>query len=679
MKHPIRRRFMYLGFRGLQGLIGRLPLIAARRLGRALGLVAYGLLGDQRRLTQHHLALAFGEELTGAQRRRIARQVFVNLGQNAMEWLVLPRLLPATLRGLVTAQGLEHIQSALAQGRGAILVAAHFGNWEIIPLYLRSLGFEGGVLARRLRYPEYESFLVTMRSARGISTFARGSLKDVAKALRANRIVGMLPDQDIDSLEGIFVSFLGRPAHTPVGPAALSLVTGAPIVPCFLIRDGDRFRLSIEPALAAPRTADRAEAIRRLTEAWSAIMESYIRRYPDHWVWMHRRWKTQPETPEGSRQLAVGRRQEAEDTSGRTYQVAVEPSVSSRTPHARWSAGLSRMFLLPATCYLLLSALLTGCGGSGESSNASASRPAETGGVPPDPNATQQMSQFTLTGYAESGAKQWDLNGEGAVVEEGVVTIHHPSAVGYDPTRTAFLTASVAQVRQADRHVRLEHDVTIHTSDGIWFSAPILHWVPDQDQMATDTPVRIETNHMLLRGRGASGFTQLKQATLFEDIELVLNPSDRDTPGGGPKHVTITCDGPLAFDYEHDIATFKQNVHVHDPNGELYSDTLVAYLERATHTIRYAEASGRVRIYQHQNTAESERAIYEPAVGKITLVGKPSLLIYPSQESQDMRLPLSLPAAPSGAPPSSVPRGDATPPEASPPTSPQHAGAVNAP
>ena len=271
------------------------------------------------------------------------------------------------------------------------------------------------------------------------------------------------------------------------------------------------------------------------------------------------------------------------------------------------------------------------------------------------------MSGFTLTGYEEDGSKRWTMNGEGASVTDDIVTIHHPDAVGYDPLRTAFLTASAAQMRQADRHVRLEHEVTIHTTDGLWFASPVLHWMPDRNEVATDTAVRIETDHMLLRGREAQGFTQLKHVTIERDIELVLNPTDHDAAGGGPKQVTITCDGPLQFDYEHNIATFEQNVHVQDPSGDLYSDTLVAYLNQTSHTIRYAEATGRVRIHQNQNTALSERAIYEPGIGKITLVGKPSLLLYPSGESATTTLPFGGLAA-SPRPPVAAP--SATPPSA---------------
>ena len=252
------------------------------------------------------------------------------------------------------------------------------------------------------------------------------------------------------------------------------------------------------------------------------------------------------------------------------------------------------------------------------------------------------MSAFTLTGYAQDGTKRWVLNGTGAHVDGTVVTILRPDGIGYEPERTATLTAGAAQMNQTTRHVRLEHDVTIHTSDGLWLTAPVLHWIPDENQMATDSPVRIETDHMLLRGRGLEGLTQLKRATIARDIELVLNPSDADEPpaAGARRQVVITCDGPLAFDYERNIATFEQNVHVQDPRGDLYADRLVAYLDGKTHTIRYADAIGRVRIHQHQNTALSERAVYEPASGKITLVGRPSLLVYPSEEG-DQDVPLS--------------------------------------
>lgn len=615
MKHPIRRRLFYLGFQVLKACVQALPLPAAQAVGRAVGSAAYYLAASQRRLAKRHLALAFGQALPPAEQRKAALGAFQNLGQNIAEWLVLPRLSVAQVQRLIDAEGVEHLRAALAQGNGVMAITAHFGNWELISIYVASLGYQGGVLARRLRYPEYESFLLAMRGEKGVPTYVRGSLKEVASVLRANHIIGMLPDHDIDSLEGVFVDFFGRPAHTVIGPAALSLMTKAPILPMFMIRQGGRFKLVIEPPVAMPATADRRLAMRELTQSWSRVMESYIRRYPDHWTWMHPRWKTQPKT---------------EPPAG--------PSTDDPT---RSMAGALAILMLA-------SGILFGAAGCGRSSAPTQSEQRSEAGAPsgsPDvaqvgpvaipvnPDATQAMSGFTLTGYKQDGAKQWELHGQGASADGDIVTIHKPDGIGHDPTRKAYLTASSAQVDQKTRHVRLEHDVTIHTSDGLWFTAPVLHWIPDKDEVATDQPVRMEAAHMLLRGRGMTGLTQLKQATILKDIELVLNPSDNEPETGPRKQVVITCDGPLHFDYEHSIATFENNVHVKDPNGDLYSDKLVAHLDAATHTIRYAEATGNVMIHQQQNTATSERAVYEPGIGKITLVGRPSLLLFPSDET----------------------------------------------
>jgi len=587
---------MYLGFETLRSLTLALPLRAARRLGRGVGLLTWALLRTQRRLAAEHLRFALESSVPAAQRRRIVRGIFCNLGQNAVEWLRLSRMSLTEIQGLVSGDGVEHLRSALAAGNGAIVITAHFGNWELIPLYLRSLGFEGGVLARRLRYPEYESFLISMRGEKGVPTYVRGSVKEVAKVLRANQLIGMLPDQDIDSLDGVFVNFFGHPAYTPVGPAALSVMTGAPIVPCFILREGERFRFIVEPPLHAPRGAERAQAMTQLTQAWSDVVETYIRKHPDHWVWMHRRWKTQPERPAASA---------AAPPQARVVRRA-QPMAALALVAAAWWLGAS----------------VIGCAKKPHA--AAVEEPAE-----------QQMGGgFQLDGYDDNGKKSWQLNGLDASLDGGIIAILHPSAVGYDPGRTSYMTASAAQVNENSRHVRLEHDVTIHTSDGVWLTTPVLHWIPDREQVASDDPVRIETDHMLLRGRGLAGQTQLKQATLLTDIEMVLNPSEKEMRAPGQrKQVVITCDGPLAFDYEHNVATFEQNVHIEDPSGDLYSDRLVAHMDQATHTIKYAEAIGHVRIHQHENTALSERAVYEPAVGKITLVGKPSLLVYPSDKT----------------------------------------------
>ena len=605
---------MYLGLQGLRVVVQVLPLAMSRALGRGLGLFAYRVLGAQRCAAMDHLEYALGDAYTPSQRDRITRGVFLNLGANIVEWLALPRLSTKGLQRLVRSEGVDHLRTALAQGHGAIVITPHFGNWEYISPYLRTLGFEGGVLARPLRYPEYESLLINLRAARGIQTLMRGSTKEAARLLQRNQVLGLLPDQDIDSLDGIFVDFFGHPAHTPVGPATLSVMTGAPIVPCFMIREGSRFRLVITPALSASEGMDRTQAAVALTKAWSQVFETYIRRHPHHWVWMHRRWKTRPA-----------------DEAPWLARVPIPKPKRRRRAHP----VLALAFVVSLVS---LVAVFGGCGkpdGSVGTVGANATTDSEMGA---GTESDAQMSAFKLTGYKPSGEKRWELSGRGAVADGDIITILEPDGIGYDESgRATYLTAGAAQVDQTNQHVRMEYEVTVHTSDGLWLTAPVLHWMPEISEVATDTPVRIETDHMLIRGRGLRGRTELKQSTIFTDVELVLNPGDDELPGERTQ-VIITCDGPLTFDYENNVAIFENNVHVQDPRGDLYSDKLVAYLDETSHTIRYAEAIGRVRMEQFQNTALSERAIYEPAIGKITLVGQPSLLVYPDSDGGDPTL-----------------------------------------
>src|SRR3989338_5841705 len=607
MKHPIRRRAMLAAFLALRSLIRWLPLSVAQACGRLLGYLGYALLGPYRRLTLAHLHLALGPRASRATCARVARGVFVNLAKSFLEWLVMDRLSPEALRRRVDVYGVHYLREALANGRGVIALSAHFGNWELLAMTLAGLGFQGGVLARRLRYPEFEPFLVGMRARKGVTTYARGSVKEVARLLRENRIIGMMPDQDLDSLEGGFVDFFDRPAYTPVGPAALSLMTGAMILPCFLVRDGRRFRLVIEEPVTVARRGDRAKDLVAITDAWSRVVESYIRRYPDHWVWMHRRWKTQPSVPSTKHQAL---------------------STQLSVPRVPQAAVSSFLFTLTAYC-LVLSAVL-GCAKSSPPSPPQATAASST---TPSTEAPQRMDRFTMVGYSPAGAKEWDLEGHGAVAEGAVVTIQQPHAIGYDRERTSDITASLAHVDQQTHYIRLEHEVTIHTSDGLWVMAPQLYWLSDRDEMQTDEQVRIETDHMLIRGRGAVAHAQVKTAIVERDIELVMNPSDGEGAGQPPAHVTITCEGPLVFEYEKGIATFHTNVHVNDHQGDLYSDTLIAYVDQKTHTIRYADAIGRVRIVQGPHTAHGDHAVYEPALAKVTLLGSPYLVLYP-EDSQ---------------------------------------------
>lgn len=266
-----------------------------RALGILLGRVMYYALPDHRALALDHLAAALGNDLTMEHRRRIARRCFSHWGQFAIELIYYPRVKRARLASMVQVEGMDRLEQALSAGHGAIILASHFGNFEYIALYLTLFGPGGPVVARPLRNPWVDRWWVQTRLHHGVPTVDRtNSPRPMLQALRENRLIGVLPDQDVAGLPGVFVRFFGRLTWTPTGPVALARASGAALVPVFMRRKRSGFVLHILSAIPLADTGNRPRDILTNTQRWSTILEDYIRRYPDQWVWFHRRWKTQP-------------------------------------------------------------------------------------------------------------------------------------------------------------------------------------------------------------------------------------------------------------------------------------------------------------------------------------------------------------------------------------------------
>jgi KDO2-lipid IV(A) lauroyltransferase len=290
---------LYLLLRGVYGLFCLLPRPWALALARLGARLAFAVVLRQRNKTLEHLRLAFGKEKSEAEIAKLAEKVFENLTQTGAEVLQFTKLNAAKLDKIVDAgDAFQVYDRILAQGKGLISVTAHLGNWELLAGVFGMKGYKGGVLARRIYYEPYNAWIVGLRQALKVPTIYRDeSSREILKLLAKNEIVGLLPDQDIDSLKGIFVPFFGRPAYTPVAPARLSIASGAPIVPNFLVRvPGDRYKLVMGDVIRPEANASRDEAVKKITEAWMYQFEKVIREYPEQWAWMHHRWKTTPET-----------------------------------------------------------------------------------------------------------------------------------------------------------------------------------------------------------------------------------------------------------------------------------------------------------------------------------------------------------------------------------------------
>jgi KDO2-lipid IV(A) lauroyltransferase len=285
-----RNALLAWGIRAAAGGLRALPLPLALAVGRGFGEAGFVVLSSRRRVALRHLALAF-PDWSPAHRRRVVRRMFVHAGVSFAELAQWPRLRGT---GYVRVDGLATLEAALAERRGVVAVTGHVGNWELLAAEMARLGYPITVVARRVREPRFQALVAELRRQGGLVVLDRDApefVRDVRTALDANRVVGLLIDQDTRGA-GVWVPFFGRPARTPPGAAVLALRKRAGVVTMFIERrpeGGHRITIrSIEPAEG--RSRDRIIA---LTARMTAAIEAQIRHNPVEWVWWHQRWRRQ--------------------------------------------------------------------------------------------------------------------------------------------------------------------------------------------------------------------------------------------------------------------------------------------------------------------------------------------------------------------------------------------------
>ncbi len=292
------RFFLYLGARFLAGFFSLLPRPLALKLAGLIGRASYDLALRQRKNILENLRQAYAGEKSEDQIQEIAARVLEHAAKTAVEVTRFPKLNQARVQKLVDlGSSLKVYRELLAEGKGLISISAHLGNWELLAAAVILEGFPAAVVGRRLYYEPYDRWLVSLRRSLGVRTIYRDqAAREILGLLKKNGIVGLVPDQDVDSLEGVYVDFFGRPAYTPVAPVRLALITGAPLLVNFLIREpDDRYRVILGEVLRPRVQTTREEAIQHTTAAWMKQVEKVVRQYPEQWAWMHHRWKTQPE------------------------------------------------------------------------------------------------------------------------------------------------------------------------------------------------------------------------------------------------------------------------------------------------------------------------------------------------------------------------------------------------
>jgi KDO2-lipid IV(A) lauroyltransferase len=278
--------------------MARLPAPLALGLGRRLGEMAALALPGRRRVVLKNLAQAF-PDLPDDRRRRLARQSWQHIGMTIVELArLLARPLQSTLDEM-TMDGREHIQRAMAEAGGVLVLTAHLGNWEYLSAAHHLAGYPLAIVVRPLDAPSLQELAETMRRKTGAEIIdKRGALRPVLQALHRGRMIGILLDQNAARREGVFVPFFGRDASTSRSIALLALRTRTPIVPIFIRREGPgRHRVVVQPPVAMPEAANDLEAaVVELTARCTAVIERVVRQTPEQWLWAHDRWRTRPPT-----------------------------------------------------------------------------------------------------------------------------------------------------------------------------------------------------------------------------------------------------------------------------------------------------------------------------------------------------------------------------------------------
>lgn len=294
-KGSIQINLEYLLARLVLFVFGALPLPTAINLGSKLARV--GLLFSRlRRTAETNLKLAF-PEISQAERQRLLRGCFESFGRLLAVFSHFNKSNRKAFENVIEPEGLGNLNAAQARGRGVILFTGHVGAWELTSFGLSMFGNPLSFLVRRIDNPKIELMVDRARTHLGNRSIdKRLAAREMVQILRHGGTLGILVDLNTLDREGIFVDFFNVPASTTFMVAKLALRTGADVLPVFAPWDHDRkkFLLQIGEPVAFERSGEEDEDVRRLTQAFTKVVEDCVRRYPDQWLWIHRRWKTRP-------------------------------------------------------------------------------------------------------------------------------------------------------------------------------------------------------------------------------------------------------------------------------------------------------------------------------------------------------------------------------------------------
>lgn len=278
--------------------VGLLPRNACQALGSGIGRLWHLLDMHHRRIVRDNLRLAYGDEKREAEVRQISRDVFQNLGKLLFEIGWMMRLNPREFGRYFEVKGWDHYHKAMKKGKGTLVLTAHMGNWESLPVISGMSSYPVNIVYRPLDSAPLNRFFEVSRSRFGgrMISARRSSqaMRKIVKRLYNGECVAMLMDQSVNYRRGVATDFFGRTVPTNGGMAIIARKTRSPVIPLFSVRTDKGFLLEFGEEIPFTNTGDKTKDIEVNTQAYNDAIESFIRRYPVQWFWVHRRWKRTP-------------------------------------------------------------------------------------------------------------------------------------------------------------------------------------------------------------------------------------------------------------------------------------------------------------------------------------------------------------------------------------------------
>lgn len=292
----LQNKSEFIAVRSLLGAVGALPLETSMRFGKAVGRLIGSRFPKLQKTARRNLEIAL-PELSAREKERIILGTFESLGRHLGFVSHFKRFGHGDIHRLVEVVGKERFDEEVAKGRGVIFFTGHFGSWEVFFLLSPAFGHPIHIPVRRIDNSLVEDYVDDLRTQFGSRTLDKKvAARQMFKLLKRGKVLGIMADLNVQEHEGTFVDFFGTSASTTTSIAKLALATNAAVMPAFAVWDEAKrkYVVHLDPPVEYEKTDNSEESVRKLTQDITGVVEKYVRKYPEQWLWIHKRWNTRP-------------------------------------------------------------------------------------------------------------------------------------------------------------------------------------------------------------------------------------------------------------------------------------------------------------------------------------------------------------------------------------------------